>query len=139
MTVFNHPHTEFSSVFAMSDVLTIVSTTPSNTFTTWAAANAGGQTASEDFDNDGVDNGIEYFMGQTGSSFTANPSLNASNVISWPASATYEGTYEVQTSPDLATWTNVDPRPLVVDGTLSYTLPTGLGKRFVRLLVTPTP
>jgi hypothetical protein len=109
-------------------------------FATWADANnATGQTPDQDHDNDGVDNGVEYFMGQTGSSFTANPSLNASNAISWPASATYAGTYEVQTSPDLATWTNVDPRPVAVDGTLSYTLPTGLGKQFVRLLVTPTP
>ena len=51
------------------------------------------------------------------------------------------GTYEVQTSPDLATWTNVDPRPVPSGGTLSYTLPPGApgGKSFVRLLVTPTP
>jgi hypothetical protein len=51
----------------------------------------------------------------------------------------YSGTYEVQTSPDLVTWTNVDPRPLPVGGQLSYTLPSGLGKQFVRLLVTPAP
>ena len=113
----------------------------SSGFTTWAAANAGGQTAGEDFDNDGVENGIEYFMGETGSSITANPSLNASNEITWPASAAYQGTYEVQTSPDLGTWTNVDPKPLPSGGSLSYTLPTGApgGKSFVRLLVTPTP
>lgn len=113
----------------------------SSGFTTWAAANAGGQTSGEDFDNDGVENGIEYFMGETGSSITANPSLNASNEITWPASAAYQGTYEVQTSPDLGTWTNVDPKPLPSGGSLSYTLPTGApgGKSFVRLLVTPTP
>ena len=113
----------------------------SSGFTTWAAANAGGQTAGEDFDNDGVENGVEFFMGETGSSITANPSLNASNEITWPASAAYQGTYEVQTSPDLGTWTNVDPKPLPSGGSLSYTLPTGApgGKSFVRLLVTPTP
>ena len=111
-------------------------------FGTWASANgATGQTPQQDHDNDGVENGIEFFMGETGSSFTANPSLNATNTISWPASAAYQGTYEVQTSPDLATWTNVDPRPVPVAGILSYTLPTGApsGKSFVRLLVTPTP
>ena len=113
----------------------------SSGFTTWAAANAGGQTAGEDFDNDGVENGVEYFMGETGSSFTATPSLNASNAITWPASAAYQGTYEVQTSPDLATWTNVDPKPVPSGGFLTYTLPPGApgGKSFVRLLVTPTP
>jgi hypothetical protein len=110
-------------------------------FTNWSAANAPDQTLLQDHDNDGVQNGIEYFMGETGSSFTANPSLNASNTISWPASAGYLGTYEVQTSPDLVTWTNVDPRPVPVAGILSYTLPPGApsGKSFVRLLVTPTP
>ena len=115
---------------------------PSPGFTSWASANgATGQTPDQDHDFDGVKNGIEYFMGQTGSSFTANPSLNAANAISWPASAAFQGTYEVQTSPDLVTWTNVDPKPIPSGGTLSYTLPTGApgGKSFVRLLVTPTP
>jgi hypothetical protein len=67
------------------------------------------------------------------------PGLDAANTISWPADAAYQGTYEVQTSPDLVTWTNVDPKPLPSGGNLSYLLPTGLGKQFVRLLVTPAP
>jgi hypothetical protein len=112
----------------------------SSGFTTWAAANAGGQTAGEDFDNDGVENGVEFFMGETGSSFTSNPSLNASNVITWPASAAYQGTYEVQTSPDLVNWTPAATQPTPSGGFLTYTLPPGApgGKSFVRLLVTPT-
>ncbi len=111
-------------------------------FGTWAAANgATGQTPEQDHDNDGVENGIEYFMGETGSSFTAMPGLDATNKISWKMDPAYAGTYEVQTSPDLVTWTNVDPRPTPSGGTLSYTLPTGApgGKSFVRLLVTPAP
>ena len=115
---------------------------PTSGFDTWADANgATGQTPQQDHDNDGVENGIEFFMGETGSSFTATPGLDASNTVSWPASAAYHGTYEVQTSPDLATWTNIDPRPEPSGGTLSYTLPPGApgGKSFVRLLVTPTP
>ena len=114
----------------------------SSGFTSWASANdATGQTPQQDHDNDGVENGIEYFMGETGSSFTAMPGLDATNTISWPISPTYAGTYEVQTSTDLAIWTNVDPRPLPSGGTLSYTLPADEpgGKSFVRLLVTPTP
>ena len=113
----------------------------SSGFTIWAAANAGGQTAGEDFDNDGVENGVEFFMGETGSSITANPSLNASNEITWPASAAYQGTYEVQTSPDLVSWTPAATQPTPSGGFLTYTLPPGApgGKSFVRLLVTPTP
>ena len=108
-------------------------------FATWADANdATGQTPDQDHDNDGVENGIEYFMGETGSSFTAMPGLDGTNTITWPMDPNYDGTYEVQTSPDLGIWTNVEPRPLPSGGNLSYTLPPGLGKRFVRLLVTPT-
>jgi hypothetical protein len=108
---------------------------------TWADANANGETPDEDYDKDGVKNGIEYFMGQTGSSFTAMPGLDGTNTVTWPMDPDYDGTYEVQTSPDLSTWTDVDPRPLPVEGNLSYTLPPGApgGKSFVRLLVTPTP
>ena len=127
---------------AIDDVTLTVSPIPTGGFDAWASANgATGQTSQQDHDNDGVENGVEYFMGQTGSSFTAMPGLDEFNTITWPASATYEGTYEVQTSPDLVTWTNVDPRPTPSGGTLSYTLPTGApgGKSFVRLLVTPTP
>jgi hypothetical protein len=122
--------------------LQIQEVVPASGFNSWASANgATGQTPQQDHDNDGVDNGIEFFMGETGSSFTANPSLNASNEISWPASASYQGTYEVQTSPDLVNWTNVVPKPVPSGGILSYTLPSGApgGKNFVRLFVTPTP
>jgi Bacterial Ig-like domain (group 3) len=123
------------------DVRLETTAAPANTFTSWAATNAPGQTPDQDYDNDGVDNGVEYFMGQTGSSFTAMPSLDGSNTIAWTMDANYQGTYEVQTSPDLVNWTNVDPKPAPSGGTLSYTLPPGAlgGKSFVRLLVTPTP
>lgn len=112
----------------------------SSSYATWAAANAGGQGASQDFDGDGVDNGVEFFMGETGSTFTANPSV-VGGVISWPKSDTYTGTYGtdyvVQTSTNLTSWTNVlvtDPN-LNNGDPLQYTLPTGAGSVFVRLLV----
>lgn len=114
----------------------------SSGYTSWADANnATGQTPDQDHDKDGVQNGIEYFMGQTGSSLTAMPGLDATNTVTWPMDPAYKGTYEVQTSPGLATWTNVVPKPLPSGGSLRYTLPTGApgGKSFVRLLVTPTP
>ena len=110
-------------------------------FTSWAADNAPGQTPGKDHDNDGVENGVEYFMGQTGSSFTAMPGLDGTNKVTWTMDSCYFGTYEVQTSSDLVDWTNVDPRPLPSSGSLSYTLPADApgGKSFVRLLVTPAP
>ena len=104
------------------------------TYATWAAANAGGQASNLDFDGDGVQNGVEYFMGATGSSFTANPAI-VSGKVTWPKDPAFSGNYTVQTSPDLVTWTNVSST--VVGNTVEYTVPTGQGKLFVRLDVTP--
>jgi hypothetical protein len=110
-------------------------------YATWASVNGVAGGADEDSDNDGVDNGMEYFMGVTSSDpvFTANPGLDSSNAISWPVSATFSGNYEVETSPDLSTWTPVSPKPVPSGGFLNYTLPTGApgGKSFVRLVVVP--
>jgi autotransporter-associated beta strand protein len=114
----------------------------SSGFTSWANANnATGQTPGQDHDKDGVQNGIEYFMGQTGSSLTAMPGLDGTNTVTWPMDPAYNGTYEVQTSPDFAIWTNVVPKPVPSGGSVRYTIPTGVlgGKSFVRLLVTPMP
>ncbi len=115
---------------------------PTSGFTAWANANAPGQTVAQDHDNDGVDNGIEYFMGQSGSAFTATPVLNSSNVITWTMGATYTGTYGtdyvIQTSNELTTWAPVlvGDVTIVPGASVSCTL-SGPGKRFVRLLVKP--
>lgn len=107
------------------------------TYADWASANGVAGAADVDSDNDGVDNGVEYFMGITSADpvFTANPALNSTNTITWPMSATFDGSYEVETSTNLGTWTPVVPRPDPV----TYTLPSGApgGKNFVRLRVTP--
>ncbi len=105
-------------------------------YAAWAATHAGGQTADLDFDNDGVPNGVEFFMGETGSTFTANPGV-VDGKIAWPKSAGFTGTYAVETSPDLAVWTAAT-LGVVDNGTsVEYTLPTGAGRFFVRLAVTP--
>ncbi|MES2439964.1 MAG: autotransporter-associated beta strand repeat-containing protein [Verrucomicrobiota bacterium] len=110
----------------------------------WASANAPGQTKDQDHDNDGVKNGIEYFMGLSGSGFTANPALSG-GTVTWIKGASYSGTYGtdfvVQSSPDLVTWTNVPEGSgalgtvVIGAGSLSYTPPTGQSKRFGRLVV----
>jgi hypothetical protein len=105
-----------------------------DSYADWAATNAPGQTPDQDYNNDGVANGVAYFMGATG--LATNPGV-VDGMVSWPMSATFSGTYEVQTSPDLSKWTPVDLQPTPVDGSLTYTLPTDAGKLFVRLLVMP--
>ena len=73
-------------------------------------------------------------MGLTGSSFTANPGIVDNKVI-WPKDPAFSGNYTVQTSPDLAAWTNVPST--VVGNTVEYNVPQNQGKIFVRLDVTP--
>lgn len=117
---------------------------PASGYTTWASANAGAQAANLDFDDDGVDNGVEFFLGQTGSSFTSSPTSFNGDTATWtnggniPASQ-YGTQFVVQSSTDLVSWT-----PILIDnpnlnnqaGSVSFTL-TGTGKQFVRLSVTP--
>jgi autotransporter-associated beta strand protein len=106
-------------------------------FNSWADANgASGQTPDQDHDLDGTENGVEYFMGATGSTFTANPALTGGSV-SWPKSALFNGTYRVETSPDLVTWTNVTGAAVDNGSSVTYTLPTGDPKLFVHLVVIP--
>ena len=112
------------------------------TFATWAPTYTvtGGVTG--DTNRDGVQNGIAYFMGATG--LASNPGI-IGNTVTWtnggniPSSA-YGTQFVVQTSPDLVTWTPVaasDTKLSNTAGSVSYTMPSGVGKTFVRLSVTP--
>ena len=113
-------------------------------YLTWADDHAGGQDPDEDFDLDGVSNGVEYFLGETGSTFTANPVLDATDTVTWTNggnidSSSYDTEFVVQTSPDLVTWTDVEFDDNNLDNTensVSYTV-SGSGSQFVRLKVTP--
>ena len=69
-------------------------------YATWSTANAGGQAPDLDFDRDGMANGVEFFMGATGSAFTPNPPL-VGNTITWPKSPSANATYLIQTSTTL--------------------------------------
>lgn len=112
----------------------VTSTIPQG-YSGWKAANAGGQDASGDFDGDGTPNGVEYFYGETGSTFTANPQP-INGVITFPRDASATGvTYKVWKSADLVTWTDVTSATTTGASGVSYTLPTGEGKVFVRLEV----
>lgn len=112
-------------------------------YATWAAANVDSGLANEDGNNDGVDNGVAYFMNDAG--VITLPGIDGTNKITWTnggniASGQYGTEFVVQTSPDLISWTDVDAEDPNLDnaaGHVSYTLPTGSGKLFVRLVVAP--
>ncbi|MEY3895168.1 MAG: hypothetical protein RLZZ214_687 [Verrucomicrobiota bacterium] len=113
-------------------------------YNAWADANASGQSADLDHDKDGVSNGVEYFMGQTGSTFTPNPGVIA-NKVTWPKDPAFSGTFKVQVSDTLAvgSWTDIVPPNASIDESnpnqVVFTLPTGAPKKFARLNVTVTP
>ena len=130
------------SNFRLTD--TAVSVTP--TYASWATTNGVSSTPSEDSNNDGVQNGVAYFMNATG--VTTNPGI-INNTVTWPNggnidSAAYGTQFVVQTSLDLVTWSDVAIGDLTTNtsgpgGALTYTLPAGAlgGKLFTRLLVIP--
>lgn len=109
-------------------------------FANWSPA--GGQAPGEDYNNDGVQNGIAYFMNAAGQ--TTLPGL-INNTVTWTnggniPSSEYGTQFAVETSPDLENWTAVDvddPNLSNTAGTVSYTLTPGLDQQFVRLAVTP--
>ena len=109
-------------------------------YAAWAAVNAGGQTASLDWDNDGVPNGVEFFM-NVAPGFTANPAV-VGGAVTWPnggnmPSSAYGTQFVVQRSADLVNWNNVpesDPNLSNDAGSVSYIL-TGADRLFVRFKV----
>jgi autotransporter-associated beta strand protein len=99
----------------------------------WATQYAGGQKADEDYNNDGVQNGIAYFMGKTGNA--TNPGV-VDGKVAWPHAANAIGiTYKVMTSENLGAWTDVTGAAIDAGGFLTYTLPKLTAKLFVRLVV----
>jgi|694.fasta_scaffold82238_2 hypothetical protein len=120
----------------------VILTASFNAYGSWAATNASGQAADLDYDNDGVANGVEYFM-NAAPGFTAAPAL-VGNTVTWPnggniPSSAYGTVFVVQTSTDLVNWTDVpgtDPNMVNTSGSVTHTL-SGTGKQFVRLKITP--
>lgn len=126
-----------------SGTLTVVSEPVVTGYQLWQDQNASGAPFTGDHDSDSVPNGIEYFMGETGNSFTVIPCLDASRSVLWPIGANYVGSYGpdffLETSPDLQGWNPVaiGDVTLIPGVSLAYTLPTVSNANFLRLAVNP--
>ena len=123
--------------------ITSANTGTGSAYESWATVRAGGQAANLDYDNDGVTNGVEFFM-NAAPGVTANPGL-VGNTVTWAnggniPSSDYGSKFVVQTSTDLVNWTDApasgDANLVNTSGSVAYTL-TGPGKKFARLKVIP--
>jgi autotransporter-associated beta strand protein len=119
---------------------------PADSYGAWADTNGVTGAAAADANQDGVPNGIAYFMGETGR--ITPPSIvlddEGAYTIAWknggniPSSA-YGSKFFVETSSDLVTWTVVGASDLKsnIATEVSYTIPPSTvdRKTFVRLKV----
>ena len=137
----------------MLDNIVVLVDTPTTGYTAWQATNgATGQTLDQDHDNDGVPNGIEYFLGGNTNTtgFTPLPGVSNSDgslSVTWVRHPDYPGfpgnygtDFVVETSATLTgPWTEESsPGNVTITGNdVTYTFPTPLGdKNFARLKVT---
>ena len=119
----------------------VVSGGTGSPFDTWAATYAGGGTPGEDYNNDGVSNGVAYFMGMNG--LATNPSVATAGsvrTVTW-SHVGVVASFEVQVSDNLSDWSPADPGDVVATapptGQVVYTFPGTSAKQFCRLVVTP--
>ncbi|MCX6873515.1 MAG: hypothetical protein NTW21_06865 [Verrucomicrobia bacterium] len=108
---------------------------------TWETANGASGGASADSNNNGVPNGVEFFMGGTQASPATLPAL-VDTAGTWTWTIPYDpaalATYLFQVSGDLAGWTDVlpgDPKIEVLTGPPALRLTLSSGMRFCRLVV----
>ncbi len=130
-----------SSLYAAQAPTPGVTNGTGNNFANWSTTNSGGQTADQDFDGDGIDNGAEYFMGTAGNAFTPNPGIVA-NAVTWPrALGTTIASFKVEVSTNLTTWEdasiNYSANLSISASQVVFTMPTSPTPFFVRLNVVP--
>lgn len=128
--------------------ISLTSTGGGGNFGTWATANGiPGESASEDFDKDGLSNLVEYALGTNPTTSTQTPGTFANRIVTFTkgadAIANRDVALAIEESDDLggsdpwtvvATLSAADASP-----TISHTLPTDKTRVFARLRVTQLP
>ena len=137
-------YTSSNSAFVTGSGSVQVGPSADSPYVIWASTHAGGQSASEDYDHDGVSNGLKYYMGAAGTLAAINPPVVTTvggRTVTWPRDPTATVTsVKVQVSSDLAIWNDVPLTAPSINATdptkIVYTLPGG-AEQFCRLVVTP--
>ena len=129
----------------------LISAAGASGYSTWTSLNGASSDPAADHDNDGVSNGVEYFIGGPNGNttgFTALPGVSTVDgvrSVTWTYGSGYTDTYgsgfTVQSSTTLATgsWTTetLGGNVSISGSNVTYTFPAGPVKNFVRLVVTP--
>ena len=116
-----------------------------STYDTWASANGASSDPAEDSNHNGVPNGVEYFMGATPGNPATLPALvDTAGTWSWtiPYDPAAAASYKFQSSDGLSIWADALPGEIQIltsPDRIQFTLPSGTGRKFCRLEVTPTP
>ena len=112
-------------------------------YAAWAAANGGSADPTADSNHNGVPDGVEFFLGGTAATPATLPPL-VDNAGTWTWAIPYDPTaaasHVFQSSDDLTIWFDAAPgdiQTLTSPDRIVLTLPSGTGKKFCRLLVTP--
>ena len=121
----------------------VAGTTPTGSYSTWATSKGiSGEPATGDFDKDGLTNLVEYALGLDPKVSSGNPGTLTGGTLSFTkgteAIANGDVDWVIQTSPDLSAWTTVTPTT-EAGSTITYAIPSGLGKTFARLTVVTVP
>ncbi len=136
--VWDNVHTSSADWYLGSN-LTSVALTSSllSAYDSWAQAHAGSGASNEDYNHDGIANGVAYFMGASGQA--TNPGV-AGGKVTWPYLNTVTS-FQVQVSDNLVDWLPANPSDVATapppNGQVIYTLPSGTVKKFCRLMVVP--
>ncbi len=110
-------------------------------YTAWAEQNAPGTNITGDHDGDTVQNGIEYFMGEMGSSPTSLPSPARDGTIIWPMGSSYTGAYgsdfHLEASLNLEDWSPIliEDVTIIPGSSLAHQPAPNENRVFIRLAV----
>jgi fibronectin-binding autotransporter adhesin len=117
-------------------------------YSTWATDNGiGGELFEDDFDNDGISNGVEYALGKNPTVSSQPPGVHSGNTITFTkgadAIANGDVSWIIETSTTLAagSWTAEVTQPAGdATATIAYTFTPGApAKKFARLKVVHVP
>jgi hypothetical protein len=113
---------------------TLMGASNPNHYAAWAIANGlAGQAASNDFDNDGISNLVEYALGLNPTASNGAPGTFSGGIL-----ANGDVIYQIEQSDHLTGWSPVTPT-VNDDDTISFALSLGETRKFLRLKITLVP